>query len=196
MRTIGVVCLIYGFMLLKPNFQLFGQNHDVVNFKVDSSIYVKFRGNPTRYFYQTPLGDITIYEYKPQANANDSNCLYSIALYRTSAEEANAGNLSDLQMTARLNEIINADEMAVNNLNGKILSKDEVIYKDVSGIRMKILFSDLSELNEIEGQKNIIYHAAYFKSKGLIIKLWTYTPSNKENNKINYFFNSLSFSKN
>jgi hypothetical protein len=192
MRIVGILFLIFSLTLLYTDRQLYGQNSEYTNFKVEENIRVAFAGKPTRYFYQTPLGDITIYEYKPEAIV-DSNSLYSIALYKTSGEEIKDINLSNRQTDVKYTEIINSDEMSVNNLGGKILAKEDINYKGANGTRMKILFSNLSELNEIEGQKNVIYNVIYLKQKSWVIKLWTYTPASKENKKIDIFFNSLTF---
>lgn len=192
MRIVGILFLIFSLTFLCLDRQLYGQNSEYTNFKVEENIRVAFAGKPTRYFYQTPLGDITIYEYKPEAIV-DSNSLYSIALYKTSGEEIKDINLSNRQTDVKYTEIINSDEMSVNNLGGKILAKEDINYKGANGTRMKILFSNLSELNEIEGQKNVIYNVIYLKQKSWVIKLWTYTPASKENKKIDIFFNSLTF---
>lgn len=193
MRNIGILCLICCISWIKPDGLVYGQNSEYANFSVDENVRVTFPGKPIRFFYQTPLGDITIYEFKPEANLIDSNSLYSIALYKTSVDEIKDISLLHQQTEAKYNEVISSDEMSVSSLGGKILSKEEISYKNTRGIRMKVLFSDLSELNEIEGQKNVIYNAVYLKQKGVVIKLWIYTPVNKENKKIDKFFYSLSF---
>jgi len=190
MKNVYVLSVLFCFISILSSYS---QKISAEYFRVDSNILIKFIGKPEKYFYQTPLGDITIFEYKPEINANDSNCLYSIALYRPPLDEVKDNKLSNLQLEVKFNSIISSEDIANGNLGGKVLSKNEIILNGIRRIRMKILFSGLTELNEIEGQKDIIYNAEYLRYNDIVIKLWTYTPLNKENMKIYSFFNSLRF---
>jgi hypothetical protein len=163
--------------------------------KIDSCIYVKFKGKPERCFYQTPLGDVTTFEYKPASEAGDSNILYSVALYKETQGTISDSNQLIKAINLKFISLVNTEETGITNLNGKILYKDEAVQDSKKVIKFEVLFTNLSEFDQIEGEKDVIYSARYIKCKDAVLKLWTYTKSNKKNKMIDDFFNTLRFNK-
>lgn len=163
--------------------------------QVDSCTYVKFNGKPERCFYQTPLGDVTNLEYRPASDAVDSNLLYSATLYKESMASTLTSEQLQTAINLKLNTLVSSEEMMINNLKGKILFKKDLVVDNCQVLKYKILFTNLSEMDQIEGQKDVIYNTEFLKCKDHILKLSTYTQTNKENIMIDVFFNSLQIKK-
>jgi len=193
MRVAGVLGLLLIIVLCAFEANHYDSAQPAKYIKVDSSIYVKFRGEPKRYFYQTPLGDVTIFEYKPEPEAADSNCLYSVAIYKPPMGEPGTQTLPTTAADLLFNSLITSEETGLYSIGGKILSKNEFTDDNRSGIRYKVLFTGLTEMNQIEGLKDVVYNVKYLKYKGAVIKMWVYTALNKENKALEDFFSNLKF---
>ncbi len=163
---------------------LLAQNKDWVKVKDTVAAYIiEFPSNPVKGLENVPTvkGDVKMNTYTFQADKDDENLIY-MAFYTKYPDTFFPEGLKTLE--SQNIALDNAVQGAVNNVNGTLMSKSEIVFNGYNGRDAKI------SLQSGEGQylirmKTVLVGTSLYSAQVI------YAKAHDDNLNSKYFFNSF-----